>query len=81
MFDHWDHTLETGSDTEYALVVVALCVGVVYTLARLITMLARELLSASVDSNLPCIEGSTLFLMYPLAQVPAPGSPPLNLRI
>ncbi len=29
MFDHWDHTLQTGNDTEYTLVLLALCVGMV----------------------------------------------------
>lgn len=32
VFDQWDHTAQTGSDTEYAFVVVALCVGVCYSL-------------------------------------------------
>ena len=36
MFDHWDHELQTGQDTEYTLVVVALCVGTVLALAKLI---------------------------------------------
>jgi len=26
MFDHWDDTIQTGNDTEYGLVVLALCV-------------------------------------------------------
>jgi hypothetical protein len=36
MFDHWDHTLQTGNDTEYALVVLGLCVGAAYWFGRLI---------------------------------------------
>jgi hypothetical protein len=36
LFDHWDHTMQTGNDTEYALVVLALCVGVAYSFARFI---------------------------------------------
>src|SRR5260370_30584808 len=36
LFDNWDHTVQTVSDTEYALVVLALCVGVVYSFARFI---------------------------------------------
>jgi hypothetical protein len=28
MFDHWDHTVQDGNDTETNVVVVALCVGV-----------------------------------------------------
>ena len=32
IFDQWDHTLQTGDDTEYTFVVLALCVGVAYSL-------------------------------------------------
>ena len=35
-FDNWDHTIQTGNDTEYPLVVLALCVGVAYSFARFI---------------------------------------------
>jgi len=41
-FDYWDHTIQTGSDTEYALVVIALCLGVAYSFARL--MFGRSVL-------------------------------------
>ena len=36
MFDQWDHTIQTGNDTEYALVAVALCVGASYAFVRAI---------------------------------------------
>jgi hypothetical protein len=36
MFDQWDHTLQTGNDTEYTFVVLALCVGVAFSLKWLI---------------------------------------------
>jgi hypothetical protein len=36
MVDNWDHTTQTGNDTEYALVVLALCVGMAYSFARFI---------------------------------------------
>ncbi len=36
LFDHWDHTIQTGNDTEYTLVILALCVGVAYSFARFI---------------------------------------------
>jgi hypothetical protein len=32
IFDQWDHTLQTGNDTEYAFVVVSLCAGVACSL-------------------------------------------------
>jgi hypothetical protein len=81
-FDTWDHTVQTGDDTEYALVVLALCVGVSYSFARYIfksTLLSfitngvsascaqRVLLSA------PC--RLTLLLFDPISP------PPLPLRI
>lgn len=34
MFDYWDHTAQTGNDTEYTFVVLGLCVGALYTFAR-----------------------------------------------
>ena len=37
MFDQWDHTIQTGNDIEYALVVLALCVGVAHTVTRFIS--------------------------------------------
>ncbi len=36
MFDNWDDTIQTGNDTEYTLVVLALCVGVAYSFTRFI---------------------------------------------
>ena len=36
MFDSWDQTEKTGDDTEYTLVLVALCVGGSYLFARLV---------------------------------------------
>src|SRR5260370_12225098 len=35
-FDTWDHTIQTGNDTEYALVLLALCVGGAYSFAHFI---------------------------------------------
>jgi len=80
-FDRWDHTVQTGHDTEYTLVLLALCVGVVYTLARLIVTLSPGLSSISVGPNSPGIQGSLVSLIHPIALDSAPGSPPLSLRI
>jgi hypothetical protein len=33
LFDNWDHTEQTGDDTEYTFVVLGLCVGVTYAFA------------------------------------------------
>ena len=81
MFDYWDHTLQTGNETEYTLVLLALCVGVVYTLARLIVTLTPRLSSISIGPNSPGIQSSLLFLISPIRLDSASGSPPFNIRI
>jgi hypothetical protein len=40
MFDQWDHTLQTGNDTEYTFVILALCVGVAFSLKWFIPRVA-----------------------------------------
>jgi hypothetical protein len=35
-FDSWDDTIQTGNDTEYTLVILALCVGIAYLCARFV---------------------------------------------
>jgi hypothetical protein len=46
IFDSWDHTIQTGNDTEYALVILALCVGAAHSFARLILTLVQPRLAA-----------------------------------
>jgi hypothetical protein len=75
LFDHWDHTMQTGHDIESTLVVLALVTGAVLVLARMV-------LSAAL--------GISAVLCQPLASTDAGGmsqvitsgpSPPLSLRI
>src|SRR5260370_28486761 len=82
MFDNWDHTIQTGNDTEYALVVLALCVGVAYSFARLIFksavlgFVAKSVFASCAQKfffSAPC---SFTFLLF-YATIP----PPLPLRI
>ena len=82
IFDNWDHTLQTGNDTEYALVALALCVGVAYSFARFIfksALLAFVAKSGFApyalksSFSVPC---SFTFLLF---DVTSP--PPLPLRI
>jgi hypothetical protein len=54
MFDQWDHTLQTGNDTEYALVVLALCVGVAFAIAKLTTSLLRRSHGSYFAINTSC---------------------------
>ncbi len=81
IFDHWDNTLQTGNDTEYTFVVLALCVGVVYALARLIVAFCPNLSPTKYISTLCCIKGSLFPVIHPTALAALSESPPLNLRI
>jgi len=81
MFDHWDHTLQTGNDTEYTLVLLALCVGMVCALARLSVIFSTNS-SSAIGSSVACnLHGSVLFMIRPIALGSSSGSPPLNIRI
>lgn len=43
MFDHWDHELKTGQDTETTFVILALCVGATIAFARAVVYVYRAL--------------------------------------
>jgi hypothetical protein len=81
LFDQWDHALQTGSDSEYPLVVLALCVGLAFFLARVtvtrcsnVTFSRVRFTLQSALNSLPCTNTAP-------AIADAPGSPPLSLRI
>jgi len=81
-FDNWDHSMQTGNDTEYALVVLALCVGVAYSFERfiyksaLLGVVAKSVFASCAQKSsfsAPCNFTSLRF--------DATSSPPLPLRI
>ena len=82
LFDNWDHTIQTGNDTENALVVLALCVGVAYSFARfifksaLLVFLANSLFASCAQKSF--FTGPSSFAL-PLFDVTSP--PLLPLRI
>ena len=82
MFDHWDNTVQTGSDTEYTFVVLGLCIGVTYTFARFVVNFPLFKSASGLVSNLCANEhrfsrGAASFFV-----VLIPISPPaLALRI
>src|SRR3954451_19232975 len=48
LFDSWDETLQTGSDTEANVAVVALCIGVAFAIGTIVVVnRIRALASAS----------------------------------
>src|SRR5260370_23895734 len=82
LFDNWDHTIQTGSDTEYALVVLALCVGVACSFARfifkpaLLGFVAKSVFASCAQKSFfsaPC--------SFTLPLFDATSPPPLPLRI
>jgi hypothetical protein len=81
MFDRWDHTLQTGNDTEYALIVLALCVGAAYWFARLILnptvlrLVTKGAILSGIDMLFVFARGCSSLLFD------ATSPPPLSLRI
>ncbi len=79
MFDRWDHTLQDGNDTESNLVVVALCVGVAFSVAG--SLFARVHASAGSRRHSVRTLVSTLTTRLTVA-APIPNSrPPTPLRV
>jgi hypothetical protein len=82
LFDNWDHTVQTGNDTEYDLVVLALCVGVAYSFARfifksaLLGFVAKSLFASCDQKSFFSAPSSFTSLLFD-----ATSSPPLPLRI
>ena len=81
MFDQWDHTLQTGNDTEYLLVLLALCVGAVFVLGRLMLILFLDFPASSISYALESALNLLPFLTPPPALALVSASPPLSLRI
>ncbi len=82
MFDTWDHTIQTGNDIEYGLVVLALCVGVAYSFTRfifksaLLGFVAKSVFAACVQKSLLSSAFSFTVLLFD-----ATSPPPLPLLI
>ncbi len=48
LFDHWDHTMQTGRETDYTVVVLAASVGVVFAVGkRLLSPVIRWFIGAN----------------------------------
>jgi hypothetical protein len=76
-FDFWDHTLQTGNDIEYSLVIVVLIVGAGFGLTHVAAVATRtvSLMSCLLSSS----GGSYSFAPPPVASTGY--SPPQPLRI
>lgn len=78
MFDHWDNTLQTGNDSEYALVVLSLCIVSAFSVAGLILTISSKFSFHSIP-GFSVIFALPFSITIPL--VSHEGSPPLSLRI
>ena len=80
-FDTWDPPIQTGNDTEYTLVILALCVGVAYSFARfvmkfpLLGLVAKRVFDSCAQKSFLSAPCFTLLL------ADAASPPPLLLRI
>jgi len=81
MFDQWDQAFQTGHDSEYPLVVLALCVGVAFVLARSISTFSLNLPVSSVRYTILSAVNSLPYSIRLTELAPALESPPLSLRI
>jgi hypothetical protein len=81
MFDRWDHEVQTGQDTESALVVIALCLGVTFSLVRAIVTKYQGAASGRIRQWSP-LRSSLQTLIGAVATILTSASPPpITLRI
>jgi len=80
MFDRWDQTLHDGNDTEASVVIVALCVGVALSVARVVA--ARIRVMALSRSDRLVVTSTAHRSISTASATPTPTiSPPLPLRV
>jgi hypothetical protein len=75
IFDQWDHTMQTGHDTESTLVMLASLAGAVLVMARAVASAAPRICPLF---PMPCVCGEAGGISQVIASGP---SPPLSLRI
>lgn len=81
MFDCWDHTPQTGNDTEYTFVIVGLCFGALYTFARVgpkINPSLRAKTARAMDALVPVLARDSAQLVNAFISA---SPPPVSLRI
>jgi hypothetical protein len=77
LFDSWDDTIQSGNDTEYALVILALCVGVAYSFARFISkselfgIVVKSIFASSTQKSFLSTQCGFSLLLFDAASPPA----------
>jgi hypothetical protein len=78
LFDRWDHTLRTGKDVDYTVVLIAACLGVAFIAIKKLGLAIARLLAATA----PPISQQLFATYQPSAETSATGpSPPLLIPI
>lgn len=80
LFDHWDHTLRTGREADYTLVVIAACAGLELVVARALVTFFR---GQQIERGFPAEAPPSSFGVITADVLIAGPSPPLavSLRI
>lgn len=79
LFDHWDHTLRTGREADYTLVVLAACAGLEIVLARTLIVFFTGLRAPGSFAAEP---SSPIFqITWAETLVTGPSPPPLSLLL
>jgi len=82
MFDQWDHTLQTGNDTEYTFVIIALCVGIACSLKWFISRIPLpDSLAEEISYPHACPLFSGLTVWSSIVFISASPPPAAALRI
>lgn len=80
-FDSWDQTDKTGDDIEYALVLIALCVGGSYSLVRFVFQSALVTVAKKVFASGGQISSAFRLFSFASDFFDDTGPPGLPLRI
>lgn len=81
LFDHWDHTLRTGREADYTLVVLAACAGLEIVLARTLIVFFTGLRAPGNTAAEPSSPTFPIIWAETLVTGPSPPPLPLSLRI
>jgi len=77
MFDHWDHTLQDGNDTEADAVVAALCVGVAMAIGTIVVVARLRALASNSRSHVVVPRIISVAVACLASPIPTPSPPTL----
>ena len=81
MFDHWDHELKTGQDTEATFIILALCIGATIAFAQAVVYVSKALPLGTIKSTDLCRISFEVFNKTGIIPFAAESPPLAILRI